>query len=34
MPLSLLKVEELPEGKRVMSDKTARAVQQQMAAYL
>ena len=34
MPLSLLKVEELPEGKRVMSDKTARAVQKMLDAVV
>ena len=34
MPLSLLKVEELPEGKRVMSDKTARAVQKMLEAVV
>ena len=34
MPLSLLKVEELPEGKRVMSAKTARAVQKMLEAVV
>ena len=34
MPLSLLKVEELPEGRRVMSDKTARAVQKMLEAVV
>lgn len=34
MPLSLLKVEELPEGKRVMSEKTARAVQKMLEAVV
>lgn len=34
MPLSLLKVEELPEGKRVMSEKTAKAVQKMLEAVV
>ena len=34
MPLSLLKVEEPPQGTRVMSDKTARAVQKMLKAVV
>lgn len=34
MPLSLLKVEEPPQGTRVMSDKTARAVQKMLEAVV
>ena len=34
VPLSLLKVDEPPEGKRVMSDKTARAVQKMLEAVV
>ena len=34
VPLSLLKVEEPPEGKRVMSEKTARAVQKMLEAVV
>ena len=34
VPLSLLKVDEPPEGKRVMSEKTARAVQKMLEAVV
>ena len=34
MPLSLLKVEEPPQGTRVMSEKTARAVQKMLEAVV